>query len=747
MAQYRAIFKSAYFKGLATAAVVTAGLAAGQAQAVNYSNTDLAGTTPIADVDGTTNKVQATYTADGEWNAAVTISGGATSDNYIKDTGATGQSVSVSGLGSLTISSTDAANGLSIQADSKALTVNIASANITKGTLLISGGATARYDATFAASTISLSGAAAGDSKIVLQGKDGSGAAILGTEGSQITLGDNSSIVFSGTTAATAAKMLGHLDGQGGTLDFTSGNGTIETWGSGTLNIKVGNASATDALTAEVSLTDDPTTTDNEGRLEITGGTITLTGNTSTGGKDATLKVASGTLALGDGVSFDLPTAASSGTSILAIENDTDAANAVLEVNANKLQDFLTNTLTAADHQHIAGAVDLTKGTLYLNSTETITLNDFTFGTTAGTEGSINLGTAAGNSVIAGKDLAVTGALANATNLNVDAESLTLGAEDLKTTDVGYTGFGVNELRAKSVTFLHDATTDSGTFVLKDTLALYQDVVTKDNPYYAEDGDPTSIYLPGSGSLGSTDLEIDDTGDGLTVETGNFTADADLTLNGGSLQVGLGSGAFTGSETAQDHETGFGIDASLTVNHKLVLTNDGSEDNTITVAGNSNNNTKEGLDLGSTSNGYDATRETTATLDLRGATIEFTDNTAAADKLTTINVNEDGLLLLTGDQLNFLLNKFTREGQARSGSGAGFVLSGDGEINVDGSYLTLDVKDLGSSTDAATDTIQFNGGGFLVASELTINDAPAKPGDKGVRTVGLAIGKWYLKGQ
>ena len=33
MAQYRAIFKNAYFKGMATALVLTAGLAAGQAQA------------------------------------------------------------------------------------------------------------------------------------------------------------------------------------------------------------------------------------------------------------------------------------------------------------------------------------------------------------------------------------------------------------------------------------------------------------------------------------------------------------------------------------------------------------------------------------------------------------------------------------------------------------------------------------------------------------------------------------------
>ena len=40
MAQYRAIFKNAYFKGLTTALVLTAGLAAGQAQAANNFGTD-----------------------------------------------------------------------------------------------------------------------------------------------------------------------------------------------------------------------------------------------------------------------------------------------------------------------------------------------------------------------------------------------------------------------------------------------------------------------------------------------------------------------------------------------------------------------------------------------------------------------------------------------------------------------------------------------------------------------------------
>ena len=38
MAQYRAIFKNAYFKGMASALVLTAGLAAGQAQAADIQN-------------------------------------------------------------------------------------------------------------------------------------------------------------------------------------------------------------------------------------------------------------------------------------------------------------------------------------------------------------------------------------------------------------------------------------------------------------------------------------------------------------------------------------------------------------------------------------------------------------------------------------------------------------------------------------------------------------------------------------
>ena len=75
-AQYRAIFKRAYIKGLATAVLLTAGLAAGQAQAVDN---------PLVDNDSgsftTLDVVYAqgdhTYSGGEAWANSVTISNGA----------------------------------------------------------------------------------------------------------------------------------------------------------------------------------------------------------------------------------------------------------------------------------------------------------------------------------------------------------------------------------------------------------------------------------------------------------------------------------------------------------------------------------------------------------------------------------------------------------------------------------------------------------------------------------------------
>ena len=65
MAQYRAIFKRAYVKGIATAVLLTAGLAAGQAQAANTSGI--------------------TWDTTNDTQKIITISGEATVDEGNKD--------------------------------------------------------------------------------------------------------------------------------------------------------------------------------------------------------------------------------------------------------------------------------------------------------------------------------------------------------------------------------------------------------------------------------------------------------------------------------------------------------------------------------------------------------------------------------------------------------------------------------------------------------------------------------------
>ena len=62
MAQYRAIFKNAYFKGMATALVLTAGLAAGQSQAADGNYWQYDGSTWSQVKDTPTETVNSKYT-------------------------------------------------------------------------------------------------------------------------------------------------------------------------------------------------------------------------------------------------------------------------------------------------------------------------------------------------------------------------------------------------------------------------------------------------------------------------------------------------------------------------------------------------------------------------------------------------------------------------------------------------------------------------------------------------------------
>ena len=135
MAQYRAIFQNAYFKGLATAAVVTMGLAAGQAHATKEAGTAFNGTPEVemtsktliitgADVsDPTTGENVNKYkfiqiSANKTFDKDISIQGGAaaaTTGNYVS-----GSAPTTFTAKSLTVSGTEAAHGLLVQGSANA---------------------------------------------------------------------------------------------------------------------------------------------------------------------------------------------------------------------------------------------------------------------------------------------------------------------------------------------------------------------------------------------------------------------------------------------------------------------------------------------------------------------------------------------------------------------------------------------------------------------------------------------------
>ena len=149
MAQYRAIFQNAYFKGLATAAVLTAGLAAGQAQAAPNTAFDgtqaITGNTITITGDATTDpattpdnytKIAVTATNQDNKDKAIVINSGSTANNI------TGTDETTFTAKSLTISSTgDTAQGLKIDGSTNNTTADFTDfVTLTKGTIHLVGG-------------------------------------------------------------------------------------------------------------------------------------------------------------------------------------------------------------------------------------------------------------------------------------------------------------------------------------------------------------------------------------------------------------------------------------------------------------------------------------------------------------------------------------------------------------------------------------------------------------------------------
>ncbi len=347
MAQYRAIFQNAYFKGLATAAVVTMGLAAGQARAAaddaTLEATDtLNVATKTIEVNGTqaasgndtSGKFKGVSIANGTLDLSeytMSITGEETAGSSNKVAGTSGEGTLK--LNTLSIKADKETKGLLVEgtADGGA-NLTATAINITKGILATKG---TTSGGVVNANTLTIGGTetttedhavlkidALGTVGYALDGNGSSNTAPTGARDvanyTTVTLDKNSKLAATAsvnTTILNAAELSingGKIDvaaGSNGTDNLTINlaqgelqNGTITTVTNGVLNIKFAEGDFVKDSTAV-----EKTFTLTKGTLDLTGG-MTLSGEgklvVANNGADLTITAAGAGITLADKAAY-----------------------------------------------------------------------------------------------------------------------------------------------------------------------------------------------------------------------------------------------------------------------------------------------------------------------------------------------------------------------------------------------------------------------------------------------------------
>ena len=486
MAQYRAIFQNAYFKGLATAAVVTMGLAAGQAQAAETVNSkttwealngqDLTGTLSVT---GASAAVTANNTkADG---FILSLTG---ANNKVQGTD---NAVSLTAeRGTIKLATTGSALAVGDGSADSGTTLNIHAFDIQEGTLTVA-------NTTGKETTVGVNSVALGKSGVLTitaaddNLKFGSGDTVY-------TLADGAKVNL------TKATWEGDISNASGATISVEDNSTIKNYGS---NVKA-TLSVKEGKTATVELADVPSTKnkDEETLQLVSGSTINIGGNGTSG---AILNLKAGKLILNDGVvvantSSDSSAATKAGN--LKIGGNT--SEATLSLSKTTFDNFLKGDKK--------GVLDIAQsGSVAVSGN--IDLADYKFAATAEV-GSITMSNASAKlsatNVVAKAPLTVT-----ATNANIVATgTLTLG---------GTEAIGAASLEAKNLTIESD-----GEYTL-------QDAVTLKAMGDSKDADGNAIKVAQDGTIVGKAINV--SGGSITVSAGNYTFGEDVTLTKGKLEV------------------------------------------------------------------------------------------------------------------------------------------------------------------------------------------------------------------
>ena len=718
LAQYRAIFKRAYVKGLASAVLLTAGLAAGQAQAADLANvTDNLAKDQVILVGKADESVGATVSGDtikldsnsaaisSGWNAQVIINSGAasTTGNYIKASGGNAITLNSDGTGTLTInldSSIDdaTANGLAIigNAETKdaALSINLESVKVDRGTLSLTDGVSGSV--ALAADTITIgtapapeedapagaSARTAANPEAYVKLAASTKGATLGEAGvSEITVDGTGQLVLSGAASVATTVQGKSLAVKNGGLLLIEGGGTNKL----AIDLDVdANSSAVVKGGATADFAGSTATVD--GNLLVgTGATLNLTpasgdngyGKVTVNGNaqiDGTVKLSQGTLDFTEGAQLH-----ASGTAG-GIQVTADSSKAgILKITKSAFESFLGSganfdliaedgSVTVDGGTSNKGGISLsgnssTKATLEIIGEGTVVLSDYEFtGTGSASAGKIDVK----SGTIAGNDLTIEKALGTAANLNLRANTMRLGSASYNSTG---TDLKFDAAVAKDVIL----TSDSTGFGLKNSLTL--DVTLNETVAVTDANDDGTI---------TGNPVLSDDSKPLTVKHGNYTLDGDLTLSGGKLLVTNGNLA----------DPSKNIDTVLTLDQDLNITSAGG---TIEV------------------NGSGATGVETV-LDISNVTLSFENGNSAN---AAINAYNDGTIRLKGEDLQTIISN-----DPTITSGAKVSISG-GTIEVvdDLTIANTQIKNAGAGeASKIVFTDSTNGAGTLqVDGTLTIN--------------------------
>lgn len=619
MAQYRAIYQSAYLKGLTSAIIVTASLAAPQALAdttnldqatsggtitISQDSDVLELTTPITKDDlPFTVKISTSKQAVNKVEGVTVSANKATfeingQDTQFKVAASAGASAAA---GSLTISTLDVkkgivtveangANAASLVADQ----VNVASGGkITVGTSSASaastlGDATKTTYTLDSGSTITLeaSGAMVGQDVVSTGGK-------IVLNGGSYQTPTSSAQKLDFDVAATSSITLPNSGDTLGTLNLASGS---------TIDIKAVDTSA-GGTAKELKITANK---DSKGSIVVLQDGVSLKSSKETGNDvGGVISVSGGAAGSSTPSNSELHLTAKTLGEFLKPTDSTNTASGSLVLDAN-------STLKFTNDSSVDIAADKTKA------------DGTAFKIASGNASVAGQVVVSGATTIDGKKITISKALTGLnTNLSVTADELTLGDSSTHNTAT----LGVKSLTAKNVTFA-----DSSTFVLADdvTLSNLADDATDPTKKVAQKGTITGPVI-----ISATKA--------ITVDGGLYTSTGDITISGGAVKI-------LNQKNADA--------SSLTVNGGNLILDRAANDGVITVSG---------------------TRvASSALLDLSKVTVKYKENPAGTIYNVKFEAQSGGEIKLKGEDIATLLGDGSKSGAVFDiGSGSQLTAAGD----------------------------------------------------------------------